>query len=121
MLRCITKRKEDNRSLSSQPGQNMAFKWKRDIMIYMRQNVSKKVLEYTVVFEPAEEGGYVAYVPALPGCVTQGDTFEEAVAMAKDAIEGYLSVLKEEGETVPQERKEVVITKVAIDNSQLQF
>ena len=49
---------------------------------------------YTVLFEPAEEGGYVVTVPALPGCVTQGDTLEEAREMATDAILGYL----EEGE-----------------------
>ena len=41
---------------------------------------------YTMVFEPAEEGGYVVTVPALPGVVTEGDTLEEARAMAKDAI-----------------------------------
>ena len=52
---------------------------------------------YTVIFEPAEEGGYIARVPALDGCVTQGETLEEAMDMAKDVIEGYLAVLKEEG------------------------
>ena len=57
----------------------------------------KKVLKYTVVFEPAEEGGYVASVPALSGCMSQGETFEEAVRMIKDAISGYLAVLKEKG------------------------
>jgi antitoxin HicB len=72
-----------------------------------------------VVFEPAEEGGYVAVVPALPGCLTQGDTFEEAVAMVKDAIVGYLAVLKDEGGTIPQESKEVVITKVTVDSPQV--
>ena len=84
----------------------------------MIKNLSKKVLEYTVVFEPAEEGGYIASVPALPGCVTQGETFEDAVTMIKDAIEGYLSVLKDEGETIPQESKEIVITKVTVDSPQ---
>ena len=45
---------------------------------------------YTVLFEPAEEGGYVVTVPALPGCVTQGETLEEAREMATDAILGYI-------------------------------
>ena len=40
--------------------------------------LKKKSYKYTAVFEPAEEGGYVVYIPALPGCVTQGETFEEA-------------------------------------------
>ena len=79
------------------------------------KKVSQKILAYTVVFEPAEEGGYVATVPALQGCVTQGETFEEAVTMIKDAIEGYLAVLKDEGETIPQESNNVVITKVTVD------
>ena len=45
----------------------------------MAKSISEKVLKYTAVFEPAEEGGYVVTVPALPGCATEGDTFEEAV------------------------------------------
>ena len=85
----------------------------------MDKNLKQKILEYTVIFEPAEEGGYVVSVPALPGCATQGDTFEEATANIKDAIQGYLEVLKEEGETMPQEMKEVVITKITIANPTL--
>lgn len=82
----------------------------------MVKKLSQKILEYTVIFEPAEEGGYVASVPALPGCVTQGETFEEAVAMIKDAMEGYLEVLKEEKQDIPQEKTDVVITKVSVNN-----
>ena len=61
----------------------------------MKKQKVTKVLKYTVVFEPSDEGGYVACVPQLPGCMSQGDTFEEAVRMIKDAISGYLAVLKE--------------------------
>jgi antitoxin HicB len=82
----------------------------------MDQPVSQKILEYTAIFEPAEEGGYVVSVPALPGCVTEGDTFEEATAMIKDAVEGYLQVLKEEGQTIPQEKSDIVIRKVTVNN-----
>jgi predicted RNase H-like HicB family nuclease len=49
--------------------------------------------KYTVIFEPAEEGGYTVTVPALPGLVTEGDTLEEAKTMAIDAIKCYLSSL----------------------------
>ena len=56
---------------------------------------------YTVLFEPAEEGGYVVTVPALPGCVTQGDSLEEAREMATDAILGYLEALRKDGEPIP--------------------
>lgn len=83
----------------------------------MNKKISKKVLKYTVIFEPAEEGGYVVSVPALPGCVTEGDTFEEAVRMIKDAMKGYLTVLKKEGLDIPKETEDVVVTKVAIPES----
>ena len=56
---------------------------------------------YVVHFEPAEEGGFVVTVPALPGCVTQGDTYEEAVSMAYEAIEGFVEALAKAGEPVP--------------------
>lgn len=73
-----------------------------------------KVLKYTAVFEPAEEGGYVVTVPALPGCITEGDSFEEATEMVKDAIDGYLTVLKDEGQEVPTETGDVIVTKVTV-------
>jgi len=56
---------------------------------------------YTVLFEPQPEGGYTVTVPALPGLVTEGDTFEQARSMAKDAIIGYLEVLKKQGRQIP--------------------
>ena len=68
---------------------------------------SKKDYGYTVLFEPAAEGGYVVTCPALPGLVTEGDTLKEARAMAKDAIEGYLESLRKDGQPIP---KDVPIT-----------
>ncbi|GFN22442.1 type II toxin-antitoxin system HicB family antitoxin [Thermanaeromonas sp. C210] len=56
---------------------------------------------FIVYLEPAEEGGYIASVPALPGCVTQGETKEEALAMAEDAIRGYIESLKNMGSRYP--------------------
>ena len=61
------------------------------------------MLKYTVILVPEEEGGYSVEVPALPGCYTQGETREEAIAMAKEAIELYLESCKAHGETVPEE------------------
>jgi len=52
-------------------------------------------LRYKIVIEPNEEGGFTVTVPDLPGCVTQGDTIEEAVGNAKEAIEGHLEALTE--------------------------
>jgi predicted RNase H-like HicB family nuclease len=74
----------------------------------------EKVLKYTAIFEPAEEGGFVVTVPLLPGCVTQGDTFEEAKAMAKDAIKGYLQVLKSDKEPIPVESEEQIETTILV-------
>ncbi len=59
--------------------------------------------KYTVIFEPAEEGGYTVTVPALPGLVTEGDTLEEAKEMVKDAIKCYLESLKKDGFPYPEE------------------
>ena len=58
---------------------------------------------YTVHLEPAEEGGYVVTVPALPGCITQGETYEEAFAMAQDCIRGFLEALEKAGQPIPRE------------------
>ena len=60
----------------------------------------EKILTYTTVFEPAKEGGYVVSVPVLPGCLTQGETFEEAKKNIQEAMALYLSVLKEDGEEI---------------------
>ncbi|MBI2940810.1 MAG: type II toxin-antitoxin system HicB family antitoxin [Chloroflexi bacterium] len=71
---------------------------------------------YTVFITPdPEEGGYSVRVPALPGCNTQGDTREEAVANAKEAIEGYLETLKALNRPIPEEREhpQAVVIEVA--------
>lgn len=57
---------------------------------------------FTVILDPdEEEGGYTVTVPALPGCITQGETFDEALAMARDAIAGYLESMTAHGESIP--------------------
>ena len=61
------------------------------------------MLKYTVILVPEEEGGYSVEVPALPGCYTQGETREEAIAMAKEAIELYLESCKAHNEPIPEE------------------
>ena len=60
---------------------------------------------FTVLFEPAEEGGYVATCPALPGLVTEGDTLDEARANARDAIQGYLESLALDGIEPPTDKE----------------
>lgn len=53
--------------------------------------------EYEIRLEAQPEGGYTVLVPELPDVITEGGTREEALAMAKDAIEGYLEAMREEG------------------------
>lgn len=60
--------------------------------------------DFTVLFEPAPAGGYVVTCPALPGLVTEGDSLEEARAMAADAIRGYLESLRKDGQPVPTDK-----------------
>lgn len=72
-------------------------------------------LEYTVVPEPdVEEGGYTATVPTLPGCVSEGDTIEEALENAREAIELYLEGLKERGLPFPTERVRPELRQVTV-------
>ena len=61
------------------------------------------MLTYTVELKPQEEGGYAITVPVLPGCISEGDTVEEALANIKDAVEGYIKVLAKHQRKIPLE------------------
>lgn len=52
-------------------------------------------MKFKVIIEPSEDGGFVVHVPALQGCHTQGETIEEALENAKDAIKTYLDTVEE--------------------------
>ncbi|PWK76525.1 putative RNase H-like HicB family nuclease [Mucilaginibacter oryzae] len=60
---------------------------------------------YRILLTPEEEGGFSVSVPALPGCFTQGETIDEAIEMAKEAIALYVETLEEEGEPVPDDSR----------------
>lgn len=62
------------------------------------------IYTFTMLFEPAEEGGFVVTCPALPGLVTEGDTLEEARRMAEDALRVYLETLIEDGLPIPSDK-----------------
>ncbi len=79
-----------------------------------KEKIKQQIYNYTVIFEPAKEGGYTVYAPALQGCITQGDTFEEAETMIKDAIQGYLKVVKDLKEEIPIESEKTIISRVPI-------
>ncbi len=73
-------------------------------------------MEYTVILHQAEEEGYWVEIPALPGCFSQGETAEEALQNAREAIESHLLALKEEGQEIPQE-KGVLLGRVKVGAS----
>lgn len=73
----------------------------------------KKNLNYNVIFRSEPEGGFTAIVPSLPGCVTYGNSVEEAKKMVIDAIKGYIVSLKKHKEPVPTD-KEIFFTSVEI-------
>jgi antitoxin HicB len=58
---------------------------------------------YKIMLHKEPEGGYTASVPALPGCITYGEDLDEALTMAKEAVELYIEELKSRGEVVPDD------------------
>lgn len=70
--------------------------------------------KYTVILHPAEEGGYWAEVPVLPGCYSQGETVDETLLHVREAIEVHLAAFAGEGCVAPSEQnlliKEVEVT-----------
>jgi antitoxin HicB len=72
---------------------------------------------YTIFLDPDfEEGGYTVTVPALPGCVTQGESIEECIERAREAIGGHIAALIETGQPVPAEaiRPQAIAIDVAV-------
>ena len=65
-------------------------------------------MQYTVVVHSSEEGGYWVDVPSLPGCFSQGETIDEAMNNAREAIELHIQGLKDEGQEVPKEEGLVI-------------
>jgi predicted RNase H-like HicB family nuclease len=73
-------------------------------------------MRYTVVLIPeeGETGRYVAYVPAIPGCVTYGDSIDDALAMAEDAAATMLASIVDHDEFVPTEPTGAVIASIGV-------
>ncbi len=63
------------------------------------------MLGYTIVLETDKEGGFVVSVPALPGCLTEGESRAEALRNAREAIAAYIEELRSRGEDIPLEKK----------------
>jgi antitoxin HicB len=69
--------------------------------------------KYKVIFEAAEEGGFVVTCPAVPGTVSQGETYEEALANIKEALELALECYREDGVRLPED-VEVIVEEVEV-------
>ncbi len=67
---------------------------------------------YTVVFEPEEDGGFSVSVPDLPGCASQGETYDEALANVREAIAAHLEGLRMDGLRAPEPRAQIATVDV---------
>lgn len=65
-----------------------------------------------VMMYPGDDGYWVVEVPSLPGCISQGKTKEEALDNIREAIQGYVAALREDGLPVPEERFEAMVVAV---------
>ncbi len=74
--------------------------------------IAVKSYLFRIVLTKEDDGRWSAEVPALPGCATQGETFEEAQNMIQDAIEGYLLTLRDMKENLPSESAGMIVTKI---------
>jgi len=73
-------------------------------------------MQYSIVLIPEpQEGGYGVIVPLLPGCFSQGETIEEAMAMAREAITLHLEGMAAAGEEIPEEHKAPILASVKVD------
>lgn len=67
-------------------------------------------MKLTIILEPSDEGGYTAFVPALPGCISEGDTKEETLRNLREAVELYLEPVEDDLALQPNgEKLELVI------------
>ena len=81
----------------------------------MKKVLEKKVYQYTAIFEPdIEVGGYTVTIPSLPGCISEGDTFEQALKNIKEAASLYLEVMRTKKEEILREEKGVIIAPVQV-------
>lgn len=68
----------------------------------MKSKLTRKIYQYTAVFEPDKNsGGFTVTIPTLPGCVSEGDTFEEALKNIKEAAVLYIEVMRDRSFNVP--------------------
>lgn len=75
-----------------------------------------KILKYDVIFEEQPGGGYTVTVPSLPGCMSEGDTFEQAKENIADAIKLYVEDLDADGVEIPHGNTSIFVGQVSVYN-----
>lgn len=80
----------------------------------MKKKVLFNKLNYPAIFEPAKEGGYNVFFPSFPGCVTFGNTFEDAKRKAVEVLELWLEELVANHEPAPSVRRYPVVDEVTV-------
>jgi predicted RNase H-like HicB family nuclease len=79
------------------------------ILVCERAALGGRLMKFRILVEQDEDGVFVATVPSLPGCVSQGGTREESLRNVREAIEGYLESLRDRGDPIPPSIHEEVI------------
>lgn len=80
----------------------------------MARRRTASIHHYTAVFEPDKKRGYTVTIPALPGCISEGDTFDAALRNIREAAMLYLDVLHQRRSRVPRERRRPLTAAVDI-------
>jgi predicted RNase H-like HicB family nuclease len=78
------------------------------------RGMDAEILTFRIHLEPEPEGGYTVTVPALPGCVTWGESYEHALEMAQECIEGFLEALAKAGDPIPRETHQLMDVLVSV-------
>ena len=79
-------------------------------------NITKKIYQYTAVFESNKSGVYTVTIPSLPGCISEGNTFEEALKNIEEAAELYLEDIKSDKtlEQFAEDAQEIIVAPVKV-------
>lgn len=81
----------------------------------MAKKITRNIYQYMAVFEPDEKGGgFSVTIPSLPGCISEGDTFEDALRNIQEAAGLYLEVMRSKKQEIPKGEKGVVIAPVEV-------
>ena len=65
-----------------------------------------------IIIKPGEDGFWLAECPSLPGCISQGQSKKEAIKNIQEAVEGYIEVLQQDGDPIPEDNMESVIVAI---------